>query len=209
VSGADAVGPAEEIRVQVVHGHPLVDRAAAIYTEMLSAAGVADAGGLPPPQGRAPWRTTFHVATDLSGVALGVVMVTLGNLEDLAVEPLVDPDQRLAAPIAEAAAIAVLPEHTGRGVTESLYRSVYCFARRHDARSLVTLVDPMTLELFRQDYGIMFRALGPVTTYRGLELVAAGEELHALEEGLRRNRPELLEYMTEPFTAAERIRFSL
>ena len=207
MSAADAGVPAGGIRVQVVHGHPLVDRAAAIYTEMLAAAGVEDAGSLPPPQGRAPMRTTFHVALDDAGNALGVVHVTLGNLEDLAIEPLVDPDQRLAAPIAEAPAIAVLPEHTGRGVTELLYRSVYCFARRQEARSLATLVDPLTLELFREDYGIMFRALGPTTSYRGLELVAAGEELHALEEGLRRNRPEFLDFLTEPFTPSERIRF--
>ncbi|HEU5149674.1 MAG TPA: hypothetical protein VFU19_04210 [Iamia sp.] len=209
MSGADAGTPADPIQVQVIHGHPLVDRAADIYAEMLSAAGVADAGRLPPPQGRAPMRTTFHVATDASGAALGAVMVTMGNLEDLAIEPLVEPEQRLAAPICEAPAIAVLPEHTGRGVTELLYRSVYCFARRQEARSLATLVDPMTLELFRQDYGIMFRALGPITNHRGLDLVAAGEELHALEEGLRRHRPELFAFMTEPFTPAERIRFGL
>ena len=206
MSGAEGSG---EIRVQVVHGHPLVDRAADIYQEMLSAAGVESAGSLPPPQGRAPWRTTFHVATDDAGTALGVVHVTLGNLEDLAIHPLVDPDQRLAAPIAEAPAISVLPEHTGRGVTELLYRSVYCFARRQEARSLATLVDPLTLELFREDYGILFRALGPITNHRGLELVAAGEELHTLEEGLRRDRPEFLDFLTEPFTPAERIRFGL
>lgn len=206
MSGADTRGP---IRVQVVHGHPLVDRAAAIYHEMLSAAGVQSAGTLPPPQGRAPMRTTFHVAVDDTGTALGVVHVTLGNLEDLAIAPLVERDQRLAAPIAEAPAIAVLPEHTGRGVTELLYRSVYCFARRQEARSLATLVDPLTLELFREDYGIMFRPLGPVTSHRGLELVAAGEELHALEEGLRRHRPAFLDFLTEPFTPAERIRFGL
>lgn len=209
MSGAEAGRPAGAIQVQVVHGHPLVDRAAEIYSEMLAAAGVADAGSVPPPQGRAPMRTTFHVATDASGTALGVVHVTLGNLEDLAIAPLVEPDQRLAAPIAEAPAIAVLPEHTGRGVTELLYRSVYCFARRQEARSLATLVDPLTLELFREDYGIMFRALGPVTSHRGLELVAAGEELHTLEEGLRRTRPAFLDFLTEPFTPAERIRFGL
>jgi GNAT superfamily N-acetyltransferase len=208
LSAADGAPP-EQIRVQVVHGHPLVDRAAEIYTEMLSAAGVDSAGTLPPPQGRAPMRTSFHVATDVDGTALGVVMVTMGNLEDLAIEPLVEPDQRLAAPICEAPAIAVLPEHTGRGVTELLYRSVYCFARRQEARSLATLVDPLTLELFREDYGIMFRALGPITSHRGLELVAAGEELHTLEEHLRRNRPEFLDFLTEPFTPAERIRFGL
>lgn len=209
MSGADAGLPVGGIRVQVVHGHPLIDRAAAIYTEMLAAAGVADAGSIPPPQGRAPLRTSFHVAVDDTGTALGVVHVTLGNLEDLAIEPLVEREQRLAAPICEAPAIAVLPEHTGRGVTELLYRSVYCFARRQEARSLATLVDPLTLELFREDYGIMFRALGPVTNHRGLELVAAGEELHALEEGLRRSRPAFLDFLTEPFTPAERIRFGL
>lgn len=198
-----------EIRVQVVYGHPLVDRAAEIYSEMLAAAGVDSSGSLPPPQGRAPMRTTFHVAIDASGTALGVVHVTLGNLEELAIHDLVDPDQRLAAPIAEAPTIAVLPEHTGRGVTELLYRSVYCFARRQEARSLATVLDPLTLELFREDYGILFRALGPVTSHRGLELVAAGEELHALEEGLRRHRPAFLDFLTEPFTPAERIRFGL
>jgi len=209
VSGADAGIPAGGIQVQVVHGHPLVDRAAAIYHEMLADAGVESAGTLPPPQGRAPMRTSFHVALDADGTALGVVHVTLGNLEDLAIEPLVEPDQRLAAPICEAPAIAVLPEATGRGVTELLYRSVYCFARRHEARSLATLIDPLTLELFREDYGILFRQLGPITSYRGLDLIAAGEELHTLEEGLRRSRPEFLDFLTEPFTPSERIRFGL
>jgi len=209
VSGSDAGIPAGGIQVQVVHGHPLVDRAAAIYQEMLADAGVESAGTLPPPQGRAPMRTTFHVATDADGTALGVVQVSLGNLEDLAIADLVEPDQRLAAPICEAPAIAVLPQATGRGVTEMLYRSVYCFARRQEARSLATLVDPLTLELFREDYGILFRQLGPITSHRGLDLIAAGEELHTLEEGLRRSRPEFLDFLTEPFTPSERIRFGL
>ena len=210
MSGAgEAPADTPAMRVQIVHGHPLVDRAAEIYAEMLAAAGVKDPGPVHQPQGRAPMRTTFHVATDAEGTALGCVHVTLGNLEDLVIADLVDPEERLAAPICEAPAIAVLPEHTGKGITELLYRSVYCFARRQEALSLATLVDPLTLELFREDYGIMFRALGPVRSYRGLELVAAGEELHALEAGLRRHRPEFLAFLTEPFTDAERRRFGL
>lgn len=197
------------ISVQVVHGHPLVDRAAAIYQEMLAAAGVTEAASLPQPQGRAPMRTTFHVAIDGSGTALGVVHVTLGSLEDIHGAQLVDPEGRLATPICEASSISVLPEATGQGVTELLYRSVYCFARRQGAQSLATIVDPLTLELFREDYGIMFRALGPVTTHIGLELVAAGEEIHTLEEHLRRSRPEFLDFLAEPLTPAERARFGI
>jgi len=203
-------GPAaaEDIRVQLIHGNPIVDRAAEIYEEMLAAAGV-DSSTSQPPQTRAPWRTTFHVAVDAGGTALGALHATLGNLDDLALSGLVERDQRLAAPICEAAAIAVLPEATGRGVTELLYRSVYCFARRQGARSLVALLDPLTLELFRDDYGILFRALGPVVTHIGLELVAAGGELHELEEGARRNRPDFFAFLVEPFTPAERARFGL
>lgn len=198
-----------DISVQIVHGHPLVDRAAEIYQEMLAAAGVKGAEELHPPQGRTPMRVTFHVAIDGSGQALGVVHVSLGALEDLHGSALFDPEERLAGPICEASTISVLPEATGQGVTELLYRSVYCFARRQGAQSLATIVDPMTLELFREDYGIMFRALGPVSSHLGLELVAAGEELHTLEEHLRRNRPEFLEFLAEPLTPAERARFAI
>ena len=197
------------IAVQVVHGHPLVDRANEIYQDMLRAAGLGGGASLPAPQGRAPMRTTFHVAVDADGTALGVVHVTLGGLEDMHGAALVDPEERLAAPICEASSISVLPEATGLGVTELLYRSVYCFARRQGAQSLATIVDPMTLELFRADYGIMFRALGPVTGHLGLELVAAGEEIHTLEDHLRRTRPEFLAFLAEPFTAGERARFGL
>jgi hypothetical protein len=59
--------------------------------------------------------------------------------------------------------IAVAPG-APEGTTELLYRSVYVFARRHGAESLVASVDPMTLDIFREEYGIMFRALGPVQT---------------------------------------------
>lgn len=197
-----------EIRVQLIHGNPIVDRAAEIYEDMLAAAGVADTGARPP-QTRPPWRTTFHVAVGPDGTALGALHATLGRLEDLSLAPLVDAEQRLAAPICEAAAIAVQPEATGLGVTELLYRSVYCFARRQGALSLATPLDPLTLELFREDYGILFRALGPVTEHIGLELVAAGGELHELEEGLRRHRPDFLEFLAAPFTPSERARFGL
>ncbi len=197
------------ISVQIVHGHPLVDRAAQIYQEMLAAAGVTEAASLPPPQSRGPMRTTFHVAIDGAGTALGVVHVTLGSLEDVISAPLVDPEQRLATPICEASSISVLPEATGQGVTELLYRSVYCFARRQGAQSLVTVVDPLTLELFREDYGIMFRALGPVTNIIGMDLVAAGEEIHTLEQHLRRHRPEFLEFLADPLTPTERVRYGI
>ena len=208
---ADEVGvPSPSgVTVQLIHGNPIVDRAAEIYQEMLAEAGVKGSATAQPPQGRAPWRTTFHVAVGPDGTALGALHATLGNLDDLSLSHLVDPDQRLAAPICEAAAIAVLPEATGLGVTELLYRSVYCFARRHGALSLTALLDPLTLELFQDDYGISFRALGPVASHIGLELVAAGGELHELEEGARRSRPEFFAFLTEPFTAAEKTRFGL
>lgn len=95
------------------------------------------------------------------------------------------------------------------GTTELLYRSVYIFARRHGAESLVASVDPMTLAIFRDEYGIKFRALGPVKTHLGFDSMAVGEELTILESGLRVYRTDFYDFLTEPFTDNERTRFGL
>ncbi|HYI62922.1 MAG TPA: hypothetical protein VEW93_14105 [Acidimicrobiales bacterium] len=206
---AGAPGPTGEVRVQVVTGDPLVDRATSVYRQMLAQAGVPGAEEAQPPQSRPPGRTAFHVAIDASGTALGVVHTTLGALDELLMARWMDPDERLGGPICECPSIAVRPEAAGAGITELLFRSVYCFARRQGARSLATVLDPFSLTLFRDEYGILFRTLGPVTTELGFETVPVGEGLHELEDGLRRLRPEFLAFLTEPFSAAERARFGL
>jgi len=198
-----------DIRVQVVAGDPLVDRATEIYREMLTAAGVDRAEAAQPPQERPAGRTSFHVAVDATGTALGVVHATFGSLEQLDIASLIDVEEHLPGPICECPSIAVLPEAAGRGVTELLYRSVYCFARRQGANSLAAMVDPLTLELFREDYGIMFRALGPVTSHLGFETLVAGGEISILEAELRRLRPDFFEFLVEPLSASELARFGL
>lgn len=197
------------VRVQVVMGDPLVDRATAIYRQMLSQAGIPGAEHAHPPPSRPPGRTAFHVAVDASGTALGVVHTTLGPLDELLLSRWMDPDEHLAGPICECPSIAVRPEAAGVGVTEILYRSVYCFARRHGARSLATILDPLTLRLFRDDYGILFRPLGPATTALGDETLPAGEDLHVLEQGVRRIRPDFFAFLTAPFSDGERARYGL
>lgn len=197
------------VRVQVVVGDPLVDRATTVYRQMLAEAGVAGAEVAQPPPSRPPGRTSFHVAIDAGGTVLGVVHTTMGALDELFLARWIDSAEQLAGPICECPSIAVRPEAAGAGITELLYRSVYCFARRQGARSLAAILDPLTLSLFRDEYGILFRALGPVTTEFGYETVPAGEDLQRLEEGVRRIRPEFFAFLTEPFTDAERLRFGL
>lgn len=186
-----------------------MDRATAIYRQMLGAAGVEGAEAAHPPQARPEGRSTFHVAVDGSGTVLGVLHSAFGSLDQLASARLIDPDERLAGPICECPSVAVRPEAVGRGITELLYRSVYCGARRQGARSLVVIVDPLGLDLFREDYGIHFRALGSVTRHHGSEQVAAGGELTELEASVRRHRPDFFSFLTEPFTDAERRQFHL
>ena len=67
----------------------------------------------------------------------------------------------------------------------------------------------MTLAIFRDEYGIKFRALGPVQTHLGFDSMAVGEELMTLENGLRIYRPDFYDFLTEPFTDNERHRFGL
>lgn len=195
--------------VQVITGFPLIDRATEIYRDMLGRAGVAGAAEARAPEQRQEWRSSFHVAHDGTGTVLGVLQARIGQLSELVLAETIDPEQRLAAPICECPAIAVDPVAAGMGITELLYRSVYCFARRHGSASLVTSLDAVTVELFREDYGVSFRPLGPVSTRFGYELMPVGEELVVLEAEMRRRRPEFLEFLVEPFTAAERARFGL
>lgn len=205
--GAEA--PDEAITVQMVTGDPLVSRATDIYRQMLTDAGVEGADSAEPPQGRRPWLTTFHVAVDGRGTALGVLHATVGPLERLRIARLVDPDERLADPVCECPSIAVEPSASGRGVTELLFRSVYCFARRQGARSLAMAIEPLILDVLRDGYGIMLRPLGEVTSYMGVEAVAAGEELEVLEEAVQRLQPAFASFLMEPFSPAERTRFGL
>lgn len=198
-----------DVVVQTVSGDPLMDRATAIYRQMLGAAGVEGAEAAKPPQARPEGRNTFHVAVDRSGAVLGVLHSAFGSLDQLATADLIDPEERLAGPICECPSVAVQPEAVGRGITELLFRSVYCFARRQGARSLAVIVDPLSLDLFREDYGIHFRALGPVTLHHGIEQVAAGGELTDLEIAVRRHRPDFFAFLTDPFTDAERRQYDL
>lgn len=207
-TGADPTAE-PDVAVQIIAGDPLMDRATSIYRQMLGAAGVEGAEGASPPQARPVGRTTFHVAVDDTGMVLGVLHVTLGSLDQLATAGLIDPEERLTGPICECPSVAVQPEAAGRGITELLYRSVYCFARRQGARSLAVIVDPLSLDLFREDYGIHFRALGPVTRHLGFEQVAAGGEIEELEADVRRHRPDFFAFLTEPFTDVERGLFGL
>ncbi len=196
------------VSVQVVTGEPIVTRATDMYRQMLSAAGVEGADEATAP-GRPPWHRSFHVAVDDTGRVLGVILARLGPLDRLTIRHMIDPEVRLAGPICEAPTSAVLPEGQGLGVTELLYRSVYCFARRHGAGSLATILDPVTLALFRDDYAVSFRPLGPMVDDEGVQLQACGEEIHTLEADVRRLRPEFYEFLIEPFTAAERAQMGL
>jgi hypothetical protein len=200
----DATG----LTVQVVSGEPIVARASEIYREMLSEAGVTETADSQP-QPVAPWRRSFHVVMNGTGVAVGVMMATLGNLDQLSIATMVDEDLLLPDPICECPSSAVNPDASGQGVTELLYRSVYTFARRHGARSLATVVDLLTLDLLRDDYGVMFRPLGPAITQFDTELMAVGEEIRTLEDGIRKQRPDFFDYLTEPFTPAERTAFGI
>ena len=67
----------------------------------------------------------------------------------------------------------------------------------------------MTLDIFREEYGIMFRALGPVDTHLGFESMAVGEDLIVLENALRGQRSEFFQFLVEPFTDNERARFGI
>jgi len=196
------------VSVQVVTGEPIVTRATDMYRQMLSAAGVEGAEEATAP-GRPPWRRSFHVAVDDTGRVLGVILARLGSFDRLSIASMLDPEVRLAGPICEAPTSAVVPEGAGLGVTELLYRSVYCFARRHGAGSLATILDPVTLALFRDDYAISFRPLGPVVDDEGVQLQACGEDIHTLEAAVRRLRPEFYEFLIEPFTPAERAQMGL
>lgn len=197
------------VSVHVVTGEPIVTRATDMYRQMLSAAGIEGADEAVAPEGRPPWRRSFHVAVDDQAQVLGVIFARIGPLDRLSIAQRVDPEVRLTGPICEAPTSAVVPEAAGLGVTELLYRSVYCYARRHAAASMATVLDPLTLALFRDDYGIMFRPLGPTFDDQGAQLQACGEEIHTLEEDVRRLRPEFYDFLIEPFSPSERAHLGL
>lgn len=204
----DLRAESKELTVHVVMGDPLLSRATEIYRQSLAEAGVEGAASAVPPPMRPLGRTSFHVVVSPSGDPVGVIHATVGTLDQLSLGNLMDADKRLPGTICECPSIAVAPDAPD-GATELLYRSVYVFARRHGAQSLAAAVDPTTLDVFRSDYGIKFRALGPVDTHLGFESMAVGEELGVLERSLQLHRPDFAEFMSEPFTDNERARFGL
>ncbi len=194
--------------VHVVMGDPLLSRSAEIYRQKLAEAGVEDAEHAVPPAQRPVGRTSFHVVVSAAGEPVGVMRAALGTLDQLSLGHLIDEDKRPHGLICECPLIAVEPD-APEGTTELLYRSVYVFARRHGAESLVASVDPMTLAIFRDEYGIKFRALSPVVSHLGFDTMVVGEELATLENGLRIYRPDFYDFLTQPFTENERGRFGL
>lgn len=197
-----------EPTVHVVMGDPLLSRATELYRQRLAEAGVEGADGATPPQVRPLGRTSFHVVNGPSGEPAGVMHATVGTLDQLSLDAMIDPDKRPHGAICECTSIAVAPGSPD-GTTELLYRSVYVFARRHGAETLVAAVDPLTLNTFRDEYGILFRALGPVTTHLGFDSLAVGESLLVLENGLRAQRSDFYDFLIEPFTDNERARFGI
>ena len=140
------------------------------------------------------------------------------NLADAGVEGAehaVPPSQR---PLARTSFhVAVSPEGEPVGVVRAALGTIEQLGiadlidtdKRHGADSLIASVDPMTLDIFREEYGIMFRALGPVQDHLGFDAVPVGEELTTLESGLRIHRPDFYGFLTEPFTDNERNRFGI
>lgn len=204
----DQMAGSGDLTVHVVTGDPLLTRSLDLYRQGLAEAGVAGAEAATPPPVRPLGRTSFHVASDASGNPVGVIHATVGTLDQLSLGALMDPDKRLDDVICECPSIAVVPGAPD-GTTELLYRSVYVFACRHGAQSLTAAVDPLTLNVFRDEYGIMFRALGPVDTHLGFDSVAVGENISVLENALRHLRRDFFDFLIEPFTANERARFGL
>jgi hypothetical protein len=197
-----------EPSVHVVMGDPLLSRATELYRQGLIEAGVEGAAGAVPPPLRPLGRTSFHVVVAPSAEPAGAMQATVGTLDQLSLGAWMERDKQPHGLICECTSIAVVPG-APEGTTELLYRSVYVFARRHGAENLVAAVDPMTLDIFREEYGILFRALGPITTRLGFDSLTVGEELGLLEAGLRAQRPDFYDFLTEPFTDNERHRFGL
>lgn len=205
----DSTAPvATDLSVQVVTGDPLVSRSLELYRSRLAEAGVPDADSAVPPQQRPTDRTSFHVVIDGEGTAVGVLHATVGKLAELSLDPIIDPEHRLSGVVCECPSIAVAPG-APPGVTELLYRSVYCFARRREAVALAAAVDPSTLDILRDEYGFRFRALGRPVEHLGFEMLAVGEELGVLENALAHARPDFFSFLTEPFTSEERSAFGL
>ncbi len=197
------------LTVQVLSGFPPLSRATEIYREMLGRAGMDDAPQAELPEEGLARRSSFHVVVDAHGMVLGALLARVGSLRELILADTIDVEVRLSSPICECPTLAIHPAGADLGVTELLYRSVYCDARRQGALSLVTSLDTLTTELFSQDYGITFRPLGPLSDRFGGDLVPVGEDLVVIEKEIRRRKPEFFAFLTEPFTDVERRRFDL
>jgi hypothetical protein len=210
MSIAESVEPSlgAQVSVHVVMGDPLLSRATEIYRHNLAEAGVEGAEHAVPPSHRPVGRTSFHVVVSPNGEPVGVMRASLGTIDQLSLGGLIDRDKRPEGFVCECPLIAVAPG-APEETTELLYRSVYVFARRHGAESLIASVDPMTLDIFREEYGIMFRALGPVQHHLGFDTLPVGEEMVTLENSLCVHRPDFYEFLTEPFTDNERNRFGI
>ena len=184
------------ISVRIIHGDPMFSAAAELRQRMLAEAGL-DPDSAPSLSHR-PMRTTFHIAQLPDGTVVGAMNAVLGELEELAINPLIDPDTSLPGPICECGSISVVEEMAGLGVPELLYRSVYCFARRQGAASLAAVMEPLNAEMLREAYGVPFRNLGPLQRYLGVEMCPVGGTLDELEEGVRVAQPGFYEFLTEP-----------
>ncbi len=183
------------ISVWVVRGDPVFSAAAAMQRRMLAEA------GLDPDTARSthrPMRTTFHVAQLLDGTVVGAMNAVIGELDELSLHALVDDEVVLPGPVCECASVAVDEEVAGLGVAELLYRSVYCHARSQGALSLVAVMEPLNAELFRNEYGLPLRNLGPLQRYLGVEMYPVGGTFDELEAGVRTARPGFYEFLTAP-----------
>ena len=145
--------------MQVVTGEPIVTRATDMYRQMLSAAGVEGAEEATAP-GPTAVATAFHVAVDDTGRVLGVILARLGSSTGL------DPSMSIPRSAWRAhlrgAHQRGVPEGGRAGGDRARLPLGVLLRPAPRGRQLATILDPVTLALFRDDYAIAFRPLGPV-----------------------------------------------
>lgn len=150
--------------------------------------------------------STLHVAHDQSGQIIGCVRTILGRYDTLPIGQFRASSEVPGGTLCEIGSLAVDMSIRGLGVVNELHRAALQWALLNDAIGFCMLVEPWSIDFFRDVYGVPLVESAAPREYMGSLTVPATVTFKALWSSLIRAKPGMLEWATAGITIEDRLR---
>lgn len=149
--------------------------------------------------------SALHVAHTEDGSVVGCVRTMLGTYHELPIGQFRPSAPVPAGTLCEIGSLAVDISIRGLGVVNELHRAALQWALRHGAVGFCMLVEPWSVDFFRDVYGVPLIESAPARHYMGSLTVPATATFESLWATLIDHKPGMLAWSTEGLTPTERV----